>query len=206
MDVTSSTSILLPILLEIPDPPCYFTQDPPPALQTTLCTHYLSPYLPPLAKLTNQHSSHPNTPIHYPLFTPHNLPMPQTLLKLEGWENLTSRYPDRRVVNTILGICEYGARIGYQGHWYSVTIHPNLSRAEEDPSLVMAEILAELQRARLETYPNSICLPKHYRATPLGLTDKSDGSKRRIHHLSYPAGDPSAINNSIPEDYGAIAY
>jgi len=27
-----------------------------------------------------------------------------------------------------------------------------------------------------------------------------------IHHLSYPAGDPSAINNGIPEDYGAIAY
>ena len=49
-------------------------------------------------------------------------------------------------------------------------------------------------------------MPNNYTASPLGLTDKADGSKRRIHHLSYPAGDSSAINHGIPEAYGAITY
>ena len=132
--------------------------------------------------------------------------MPKSALKLEGWECLTLLYPDRRVVDAILGMCKYAARIGYQNHRERATIHPNLSTAEEDPSLVTAEITSELEQERIQAYPSFECLPTHYTASPLGLTAKSDGSKRRIHHLSYPAGDPSAINNCIPEEYGAIAY
>ena len=43
-------------------------------------------------------------------------------------------------------------------------------------------------------------------SSPLGLTDKSDGSKRRIHHLSFPANDSLSINSGIPEEYGTIVY
>jgi len=132
--------------------------------------------------------------------------MPKQVLKWEGWERRTSRYPDQSIVDAILGICEYGARIGYEGSRTSVTIHPNLSRAEEAPSTVTAEIISELKKNRLELYSDYRSLPNHYTASPLGLTDKSDGSKRRIHHLSYPAADPSAINHGIPEEYGAITY
>ena len=132
--------------------------------------------------------------------------MPKQVLKWEGWERRTSRYPDQSIVDAILGICEYGARIGYEGSRTSVTIHPNLSRAEEAPSTVTAEIISELKKNRLELYSDYGSLPNHYTASPLGLTDKSDGSKRRIHHLSYPAADPSAINHGIPEEYGAITY
>jgi len=132
--------------------------------------------------------------------------MPIRVLKQGGWDRLTAEYPDREVIMAILGICQYGARIGYKGNRDAVTLHPNLSTANEDPSLVTAEIQSELQQERLKAYPNAECLPRHYTASPLGLIDKADGSKRRIHHLSYPPGDPSAINNGIPEDYGAISY
>lgn len=132
--------------------------------------------------------------------------MPKQVLKWEEWKRLALRYPDQRTVDTILGICEYGVRIGYEGSRTSPTIHPNLSSAEGDPSLVRAEITTELERNRLELYPDIRSVQNHYTASPLGLTDKSDGSKRRIHHLSYPAGDPSAINHGIPERYGAITY
>ena len=95
--------------------------------------------------------------------------------------------------------------MGYEGSCTSITIYPKLSCAEEDPRLVTAEILSELTRNYLELYLDYRSLATHYTASPHGLTDKSDGSKCRIHHLSYPAGDPSAINHGIPEVYGAIS-
>lgn len=109
----------------------------------------------------------PNTSIHYTLFTRHALPMPKQVLKREGWERRTSQYPDPSIVDAILGICEYGARIGYEGSRTSATIHPNLSSAEEDPSTVTAEIISELKKNRLELYPDYRSLPNHYTASPL---------------------------------------
>ena len=132
-----------------------------------------------------QNLASPNTSIHYTLFTPHALPMPKQVGKREGWERRTSRYPDQSIVDAILGICEYGARIGYEDSRTRVTIHPNLSSAEEDPSTVTAEIISELKKNRLELYPDYTSLRNQYTASPLGLTDKLDGSKHRIHHLSY---------------------
>jgi len=35
---------------------------------------------------------------------------------------------------------------------------------------------------------------------------KSDGTKRRIHHVSYPPNDPNSINCGIPELYESISY
>lgn len=71
-------------------------------------------------------------------------------------------------------------------------------------NLVTSEITSELSKSRLKTYPDYTSHPSHFTASPLGLIDKSDGGKRRIHHLSYPTGDPTAINSGIPEKYGAI--
>ena len=159
-----------------------------------------------LSITATDHLARPNTSIHYPLFTPHTLEMPAGVLKLAGWERLTTEFPDSRVIAAILGICQYGARIGYEGYRDTVTIHPNLSTAKAESNQVTADITSEYQKKRLEMYLNFISLPRHYTASPLGLADKSDGSKRRIHHLSYPVGDPTAINNRILERYGAIAY
>ena len=148
----------------------------------------------------------PNTAIHYPLFTSHKLKMPAGTLKAAGWEHLARNFPDSEVVVALLGICQYGARIGYESVRSAVTIHSNLSTANDDPALVTAEIISEIERGRLEVYPNRASLPNNYTASPIGLTDKSDGSKRRIHHLSYPAGDSSSVNDGIPPEYGVIKY
>lgn len=132
--------------------------------------------------------------------------MPTGRLKLEGWAKVMALYPDSEVTSAIMGICKYGVRIGYEGIREEPTIYPNLATAEADIDLVTADIAYELSLDRLHTYPNQESLPTHYTASPLGLTDKSDGSKRRIHHLSYPTTGTSSINAGIPEEYGTIAY
>ena len=63
-----------------------------------------------------------------------------------------------------------------------------------------------MEKGRLEEYPDRGNLPDHYTASPPGLTDKADGSKRRIHHLSYPPNNATSINAGIPESYGTITY
>ena len=148
----------------------------------------------------------PNTHIHYPLFTKHSLPIPAGPLNYAGWECLTRSFPDREVMEAILCICQFGARIGYEGHRRSVTIYPNLASAMDSKEIVTAEISKEVTLNRLACYTEFSQLPQQFTASPLGLTDKSDGSKRRIHHLSYPTSDASSINGGIPEDYGTINY
>jgi len=148
----------------------------------------------------------PNTLIHYPVFTTHSDPMPAGPLKYPGWSKLTAGYPDPEVVKAIVGICRVGARIGYEGHRTSVTIHPNLSSALDNPVIITREIQNEIANNRLERYADYSALPPHFTLSPLGLTDKSDCSKRRISHLSFPADDPFSINSGIPDEYGTIYY
>lgn len=121
---------------------------------------------------------------------------------------LLGTYPEPSVVEAILGICEFGARIGYTGHRDSVQVYPNLASAEEFPEIIAAEIKSELKDNRLECHTSLISLPSHFTASPLGLTDKADGSKRRIHHLSYPTDiqGSGSINGEIPEEFGRISY
>jgi len=97
-------------------------------------------------------------------------------------------------------------RIGYKGVRQSPTIYPNLSTAEVDIALVTSDITAEMSKNRLLVYRDKEALRIHYRASPLGLTNKADGSKRRIDHLLYPALDINLINGGIPEHYGTIIY
>ena len=144
-------------------------------------------------------------PIHIPL-TPHSLPRPVGQLRAEGWDRLTTCFPDKAVISAIRGICRVGARIGYEGVRESPTIHPNLSTAEVEIPLVTSDITTEMSKNHLLVYREKEALPTHYTASPLGLTDKADGSKKCIHHLSYPTLDTNSINGGIPEHYGTIIY
>ena len=63
-----------------------------------------------------------------------------------------------------------------------------------------------MKREHIKQYTSYHILPPNYIASPLGLTDKSDGRKRRIHHLSYPANTADLVNSGIPEQYGTITY
>jgi len=166
----------------------------PPAAAAPVQPSMATPKLPP----------RPNTVLHYILFTPHNLPMPAGPLKTAGWKRLTAKFQDQEVIAAILSVCQYGARIGYCGQRTAPTIYPNLPTVDQNAAIVTQEIESEMRRGRLEVYLNRASLPRHYTASPLGLTDKSDGSKRRIHHLSYPTGSAYSIKYGIPEEYGAI--
>jgi len=119
--------------------------------------------------------------------------MPTGQLKLEGWERLGVQFADKAVIAAIIGICRFGVQIGYEGVKQSPTIQPNLSTADADTAILTADIATELSRNRLLIYLNKEDLPQYYTASPLRLTDKADGSKRRIHHLSYPAPGTSSI-------------
>jgi len=132
--------------------------------------------------------------------------MPAGQLRAAGWKAVTTGYPDPNIMITILGICKFGARIGYEGDRNAPRIYPNLKTAADDPHLVTSNIESELEKGRLEEYPDRGNLPDHYTASPLGLMDKADGSKHRIHHLSYPPNDATSINTGIPESYGTITY
>ena len=132
--------------------------------------------------------------------------MPAGQLRLEGWAKHTQMFPNQQVIKAILGICQYSVRFRYEGFWSGIVIHPNLALAEHDINLVRSKIASELSKSQLETYPDYTSLPSHFMVLALGLIDKSDRGKRRIHHLSYPTGDPTAINSGIPEKYGAITY
>ena len=132
--------------------------------------------------------------------------MPAGPLDLHGWKKHMNEFPDRSVTSDILGICRYGARIGYDGRRNSINIYPNLSTAQDDEEIVTEEIASELADNRLKHFTNLSCLPTYYRTSPLSLVDKSDGTKRRIHHLSSPPEEGSSISSGIPEHYGTLTY
>jgi len=97
----------------------------------TLTTHEVPPMSPLLENyclITSvcKHAARPNTAIHYPLFVPHQLNLSRSQLSIKGWERATLDYPERAVITAILGVCRYGARIGYEGHHETLTIYPNL--------------------------------------------------------------------------------
>jgi len=127
------------------------------------------------------------------------MPTPTGQLRGEGCGKVTQDYPDPDVITAVLGICPFGARIGCKGYRNTTTIHPNLNTAIAEAPTVSANIILELNKSRLEVFPDLNSLPSHFTASPLGLTNKADGSKRSIHHLSYPPGHMSGIDAGILE-------
>ena len=110
------------------------------------------------------------------------------------------------MVEAILGICQFAASIGYESQRRLVTIYPNLASAIDNKEIVTAEISKEVMLNRLACYTEFSQLPQQFATSPWGLTDKLDGLKRRIHHLSYPTSNTSSINGGIPEEYSMISY
>ena len=107
----------------------------------------------------------------------------------QGWGLDYAKIPPRPGVRVASGTCKLA--------------RPRLVTNSKE---VPADIDVERRRNRFETYPDSTNLPDYYTASPLGLADKADGSKRRIHHLSFPPCCPTAFKSCIPEHYGTITY
>lgn len=171
-------------------------------------TKAIKPIFPPEAPKVSQPPPRPNTTIPYPVYSQYTIPMPAGQLQLAGWREFSRTYPVQAVVEAISGICRFGARIGYRGPRGPMQIHQNLSSAKDAPYTVTTDIKAELENNCLECYPSIETPPEYFIASPLGLIDKSDGTKRRIHHLSFPTYEQASgsINGGILEDYGTITY
>ena len=128
--------------------------------------------------------------------------MPAIPLKPDAWQRHSKGYPDTEVINTLVGIARYGARIGFSGIRTGQRIAKNLSSADELPIILMEDIAEQERHERLMRYNDIHSLPPFFFSSPLGLVDKPNGKKRRIHHLSHPPGD--SVNDGIPEHFGEI--
>ena len=142
--------------------------------------------------------------IHYDLFSPHPHTMPRIPLKPEAWHRHCKDYPDKEVIDAIVGITRFGARIGYNGARKGQRIARNLPNADDLPELLKEDIVEQEGHDRLTRHNSLNALPPCFFSSPLGLVDKPNGKKRRIHHLSHPPGE--SVNDGIPETFGEIAY
>ena len=97
----------------------------------------------------SQEPACPNTRIHYSLYTAHSFSMPAGPLNFNGWERVLSEFPDKAPVTALLGICKFGARIGYKGFRTTPTIYLNLPTTQANGHLLSSEIVAELSTNRI---------------------------------------------------------
>lgn len=146
----------------------------------------------------------PNTVIRYELFTPHTQTMPRVPLKPDVWYREGRDYPEKDVIDAIVGIARFGARIGFIGIREGQRIAENLPTAAELPAVLKEDIWEQTTHDRLTKYDSVATLPPFFYSSPLGLVDKPNGKKRRIHHLSYPPHE--SVNDGIPEEFGEITY
>ena len=110
------------------------------------------------------------------------------------------------MAESILWISNNWVRIGYDRVQGPIQIYLNLASAEEIPVIVTAEIKEVLVMNNLKSYPSFVEMAYNSASSPLGLINKTDGTKYQMHHLTFPAGDNSSIKAEIPEAYRAIAY
>lgn len=146
----------------------------------------------------------PNTHIPYEVYTTHKTPMFQGPLNASAWKELLSEYPDQSVVDAVVGIIRYGARIGYEGVRAGVQVYANHRSADSQPDFLERDLLDQLSHQRLNEHGRRGNLPKFFVSCPIGLRDKSNGKKRRIHDLSFPSG--KSVNDHINQDWGTVRH
>jgi hypothetical protein len=149
-----------------------------------------------------QTSPHPiSSHFPYPLVNPVSSPLENSgPLNPHAWSYWLSHHPDRPYAHTLVDIIKHGAKIGYTGPLQQ-TISKNLASAADAPAVLSADLYAQLAQCQLG---RTAVLPDHFISSPLGLVPKSDGSFRRIHHLSHPAG--RSVNDHIPQHWGTLTY
>lgn len=130
--------------------------------------------------------------------------MPKIPLQLRGWQQMCQNYPDRAVADAIAGIVRFGARISFQGKREGQHIPKNHVSADQLPELLKENLCEQIDHDRLTIYQSAQTLPQNFYSSPLGLVNKPNGKKRRIHHLSHPPG--KSVNDGIPIQFGEIHY
>ena len=145
-----------------------------------------------------------NIHIHYPLFEVHCHPMPMVPLNPAAWRDLGRDFHDSAIIDAIIGIASYGARIGYEGRREGRRISKNLASVASYPEVLREDLIHQSNSGRLVAYGSFDSLPPCFYSSPLGLVSKPDGTMRRIHNLSHPPG--GSVNDNIKPEYGEITY
>jgi hypothetical protein len=141
----------------------------------------------------------PQYPFAFPLTAPcapnltHRGP-----LKSSGWEHRLRNHPNRAYVHSLLDIIAFGAKLGYTGP-DQFLLSENLPSALFQPTVLSEDINKRIAAGQIRRLH---CLPAKYICSPLGLAPKSDGSWRRIHHLSHPPG--RSVNHYIPREWASF--
>lgn len=148
----------------------------------------------------------PNLNFKFPIFDVNDSPASTAPLHYQAWQQLLKSYPDRNVVNQILGAIKHGVQLGYEGPLqdskrlsYRTLPLTNIGRQH-----IQLEILDRLKSGRLVRVNNAesiglVC-------SPIGTVPKPHSNKlRTIHHLSHPRRGLS-INDGISPEKAAIRY
>ncbi|PUU75073.1 hypothetical protein B9Z19DRAFT_1155236 [Tuber borchii] len=148
-------------------------------------------------------SKRPNTQIPFTLYKQHAQPMPPCPLKPDAWEKALEKYSDKTYTKSLVGMLRYGALIGYTRPRAGQTLHRNHGSAREQPELLEQDLREQLRNKRLTCYKEGH-LPPFFVSSPIGLVDKNDGNKRRIHDLSYPEG--TGVNGGIHPERTKVVF
>ena len=73
-------------------------------------------------------------------------------MSISGWRNHCQNYPDKAVVAAIVGIAQYGARIGFQGIREGHHLAQNLVSAYKLPEILRGDLQEQMENDRLIIY------------------------------------------------------
>ena len=127
---------------------------------------------------------------------------PVTPVKADRFENLLAGYSPALKTLLVDGF-RNGFRISYIGELSSFE-SPNLRSALQNPEIVSAKLMKEIEAGRVVGPFKTPPFP-NFRTSPIGIVPKKVPNEfRLIHHLSYPKG--SSVNDSIPDACSSVHY
>lgn len=102
-----------------------------------------------------------------------------------------------------------GFRYGFHLHFEGKRVFqdsPNLKSADLNPTTVDQKIKKELDAGRIAG-PFSGNPFQNIKISPLGIVPKKTPNEfRMIHHLSYPKGTGTSVNEGIPKHHATVSY
>jgi Reverse transcriptase (RNA-dependent DNA polymerase) len=148
----------------------------------------------------------PNTTPLFPLFDPNEerLTASPSPFNIPAWRHLLTDYPGN-LPDWLVGILTSGCHLGDEGPPQFI-VSDNLPSATLAPDIITTKLVADLSLQRVAQY-NPWPTGQHpppFISSPLGLAPKSNGTFRRIHHLSHPPD--KSVNDYIPVSYGSFDY
>ena len=127
---------------------------------------------------------------------------PVTPVKADRSENLLAGYSPTLKTLLVDGF-RNGFRISYIGELSSFE-SPNLQSALQNPEIVSAKLMKEIEAGRVVGPFKAPPFPI-FRTSPIGIVSrKAPNEFRLIHHLSYPKG--SSVNDFIPDECSSVHY